>query len=132
MTPSELARGKASKRTYVLARIAAGTEKAAALGEFAAALAIHRVENKAALGVLSTLANVEVARLTKTKTGWSARLVDTKAAAERAAAKSAATLAALKAKVATMEAAEKAAKAAAALAAKAAALAAKAAAKSAK
>ena len=105
MTPSELAQGKASKRAYVLARIAAGATKAAALGEFETALASHRVENKAALAALATLSTVAVARVTKTKTGWNCRLVDTTAAAAKAAAKAAATLEKWKAKVAALEAA---------------------------
>ena len=105
MTPSELAQGKASKRAYVLARIAAGATKAAALGEFETALASHRVENKAALAALATLSTVAVARVTKTKTGWTARMIDTTAATAKAAAKAAATLEKWKAKVATLEAA---------------------------
>ncbi len=108
MTPSELARGGASKRTYVLARIAAGATKAAALGEFEAALASHRVENKAALAALATLSTVAVARVTKTKTGWNCRLVDTTAAAAKTAAKAAALLEKYRAKVATLEAAARA------------------------
>ncbi|MCX8511029.1 MAG: hypothetical protein ORN83_04655, partial [Chthoniobacteraceae bacterium] len=59
ITPSELAQGGASKRAYILARIAAGETKAAALAEFEAALASHRTQNKAALGALATLASVD-------------------------------------------------------------------------
>ncbi len=112
ITASDLASGRESKRNYVLARIAAGETKAAALAEFETALTAHRVSNKAALGALSTLATVDVARLTKTKTGWVARLVDKTAATAKAAAKAAATLEKWKAKVATLEAAAAAAKAA--------------------
>ncbi len=105
ITAAELAQGNASKRTYVLARVAAGETKAAALAEFEAALASHRVENKAALAALATLSTVAVARVTKTKTGWNCRLVDTTAAAAKTAAKAAALLEKYRAKVATLEAA---------------------------
>jgi hypothetical protein len=108
MTPSELAAGKSSKRTYILARVAAGETKAAALAEFEAALGAHRTQNKAALGALSTLATVDVARLTKTKTGWVARLVDKTAANAKAAAKAAALVEKYRAKIATLEAAARA------------------------
>jgi uncharacterized protein YciI len=105
MTSAELAQGKASKRLYLLGRVAAGESKAAALAEFETALAAHRVENKAALAALATLSTVAVARVTKTKTGWNCRLVDTTAAAAKTAAKAAALLEKYRAKVATLEAA---------------------------
>lgn len=108
ITAAELAQGNASKRSYVLARIAAGETKAAALAEFEAALGAHRTQNKAALGALSTLATVDVARLTKTKTGWVARLVDKTAANAKAAAKAAALVEKYRAKIAALEAAARA------------------------
>lgn len=105
ITPADLAAGGESKRTYVLARIAAGETKAAALAEFETALAEHRVSNKAALAALATLSTVVVARVTKTKTGWTSRLIDTTAATAKAAAKAAALVEKYRAKIATLEAA---------------------------
>ncbi len=108
ITAAELAQGKANKRAYVLARVAAGETKAAALAEFEAALAEHRVANKSALAALVSLATVSVPRVKKTKYGWSCRLEDTTAAAAKAAAKAAALLEKYRAKVATLEAAARA------------------------
>lgn len=108
ITAAELAEGTASKRAYVLARVAAGETKAAALGEFAAALAQHHTANKSALAALVSLATVSVPRVKKTKYGWSCRLEDKAAATAKAAAKAAALLEKYRAKVATLEAAARA------------------------
>ena len=105
ITAADLAAGGESKRAYVLARIAAGETKAAALGEFETALTAHRVSNKAALAALATLSTVVVARVTKTKTGWTSRMIDTTAATAKAAAKAAALVEKYRAKIATLEAA---------------------------
>ena len=105
ITASDLSSGRESKRNYVLARIAAGETKAAALGEFETALTAHRVSNKAALAALATLSTVVVARVTKTKTGWTSRMIDTTAATAKAAAKAAALVEKYRAKIAKLEAA---------------------------